>query len=48
MTEGLIEELDKINKILFQKALDVTFKIAVKQIKCVSLQTGYKVKINFL
>jgi actin-like ATPase involved in cell morphogenesis len=36
-------ELDEVNKILFQKALDVTVKIAGKQVKCVSLQTGYKV-----
>jgi actin-like ATPase involved in cell morphogenesis len=41
------KELDEVNKILFQKALDVTVKIAGKQVKCVSLQTGYKVKINF-
>lgn len=36
------EESDRINKILFQKALDVTEKIAGKQIKCFLLQTGYK------
>ncbi|CAF3670925.1 unnamed protein product [Adineta steineri] len=35
-------ELDEVNKILFQKALDVTVKIAGEQVKCVSLQTGYK------
>lgn len=38
------EELDRVNKILFQKALDVTEKIAGQQIKCFSLQTGYKVE----
>jgi hypothetical protein len=37
------KELDEVNKILFQKALDATVKIAGKQVKCVSLQTGYKV-----
>jgi hypothetical protein len=37
------KELDEVNKILFQKALDVTVKIAGKRVKCVSLQTGYKV-----
>ncbi|CAF1055708.1 unnamed protein product [Rotaria sordida] len=36
------KELDQVNKILFQKALDSTVKIAGKQIKCVLLQTGYK------
>jgi actin-like ATPase involved in cell morphogenesis len=40
-------ELDEINKRLFQKALDVTVKIAGKHIKCVSLQTGYKVRRNY-
>jgi len=34
--------LDQVNKILFQKALDVTLKVAGKKVKCVSLQTGYK------
>jgi actin-like ATPase involved in cell morphogenesis len=42
------KELDEVNKILFQKALDVTVKIANKQVKCVSLQTGYKVRNKFL
>ncbi|CAF3333904.1 unnamed protein product [Rotaria sp. Silwood1] len=36
------KELDQVNTILFQKALDATVKIAGKQIKCVLLQTGYK------
>ena len=38
-------ELDEVNKILFQKALDVTVKVAGKHVKCVLLQTGYKVII---
>jgi len=38
------KELDEVNKMLFQKALDVTAKIAGKQVQCVSLQTGYKVR----
>jgi len=42
------KELDEINQILLQKALDVTVKIAGKQVKCVLLQTGYKVSINVL
>jgi hypothetical protein len=41
------KELDEVNKIVFQKALDVTVKIAGEQIKCVLLQTGYKVKNIF-
>lgn len=40
-------ELDEVNKVLFQKALDVTAKIAGKNVKCVSLQTGYKVKTRW-
>jgi hypothetical protein len=39
-------ELDEVNKTLFQKALDVTIKITGKHVKCVLLQTGYKVCIN--
>ncbi|UJR32523.1 hypothetical protein I4U23_019985 [Adineta vaga] len=35
-------EQDNINKILLQKALDATEKVAGKNVKCVSLQTGYK------
>jgi len=37
------DELDKINKILLEKALDACVKIAGKTIKSFSLQTGYKV-----
>ena len=37
------EELDEINKILLQKALDACVKIAGQTIKSFSLQTGYKV-----
>ena len=37
------KELDEVNKIILQKALDTTVKIAGKQVKCFSLQTGYKV-----
>jgi hypothetical protein len=40
------DELDKINKILLEKALDVCVKIAGKTIKSFSLQTGYKVNKN--
>ncbi|CAF0874740.1 unnamed protein product [Adineta ricciae] len=35
-------EQDHVNKVLLQKALDVTAKIAGQNVKCVSLQTGYK------
>ncbi len=37
-------ELDEVNKMLLQKALDATEKVAGKNVECVSLQTGYKVR----
>lgn len=36
-------ELDDVNKRLLQKTLDVTVQLAGPQIRCFSLQTGYKV-----
>lgn len=39
------DELDEINKILLEKTLDACVKIAGKNIKSFSLQTGYKVNI---
>ena len=39
-------EQDHANKILLQKALDATEKVAGQNVKCVSLQTGYKVREN--
>lgn len=36
-------ELDEVNKILLQKALNASIKVAGEHIKCVTLQTGYKV-----
>jgi hypothetical protein len=42
------DELDKINKILLEKSLDVCVKIAGKNIKSFSLQTGYKVNRTYL
>ena len=36
-------ELDEFNKILFQKALGASIEVAGEHIKCVTLQTGYKV-----
>jgi hypothetical protein len=41
------EELDQVNKILLEKALDACVKIAGQTIKSFSLQTGYKVSLNF-
>ena len=37
-------EEDEVNRMLLQKALDVTKEVAGKNVKCVSLQTGYKVR----
>jgi len=37
-------EKNDANKILLQKALDATEKVAGTNVKCVSLQTGYKVR----
>jgi actin-like ATPase involved in cell morphogenesis len=47
------DELDKINKIILEKTLDVCVKLAEKTIQSFSLQTGYKVdffymKFNFI
>jgi nucleoside-diphosphate-sugar epimerase len=39
------EELDEINKIVLEKALEACGKIAGKTIQSFSLQTGYKVDI---
>ena len=39
-------ELDDVNKRLLQKALDVTVRLAGAQIRCFSLQTGYKVSCS--
>ncbi|UJR27752.1 hypothetical protein I4U23_009025 [Adineta vaga] len=36
------EELDRINRIIFEKALDVCVRVAGKTLKSFSLQTGYK------
>jgi hypothetical protein len=41
------DELDKVNKILLEKALDACVKISGKTIQSFSLQTGYKVKTKF-
>jgi hypothetical protein len=41
------EELDHVNKILLEKALDACVKVAGQTIKSFSLQTGYKVSFLF-
>jgi hypothetical protein len=42
------EDLDRVNKILLEKALNACVKIAGQTIKSFSLQTGYKVHSFFL
>jgi hypothetical protein len=41
-------ELDDVNKRLLEKALDATVQLAGPQIRCFSLQTGYKVDLSQL
>lgn len=38
------EELDKINRNLLQKVLEICLRVAAKSIRSFSLQTGYKVR----
>jgi len=42
------DELDKVNKILLEKALDACVKISGKTIQSFSLQTGYKVRTRLI